>query len=212
MIKNTSLILLLAATPLLSAAQDDVIDQAVLPKELTDGVQIEVENYLLAPLDSVTITVFEEPDLNVSQRISARGEIFMPLLGAVQITGLSVEQVKARLENLFVEEEYLRNPSVTVAISGFSPKRITFLGEISTSIPLPDGANFLELETAIAMAGGMPNTGRDSGLRITRTDETGTARVITVNLNDILGDDAGIRTERFRVFPGDLIYVPRRIF
>lgn len=206
--KTLPLILL----PVSVFAQAETPSIPALPPEATDRIQIEVENYLLAPLDSVTITVFEEPDLSISQRISAKGEVFMPLLGAVQITGLSVEQVKEKLERLFVEQEYLRNPAVTVAINGFSPKRITFLGEIATSIALPDGANFLELETAIAMAGGMPNTGRDSGLRVTRTDENGISRVIEVDLNQILSDEKGVRTERFRVFPGDLIYVPRRIF
>ncbi len=186
------------------------LDQLPIASEEQAG--IDIENYLLAPLDSISITVFGEPDLGVTQRISARGEVFIPLLGRVEVAGLSVERAKALLEKEFVEQKYLRSPEVTVSIAGFSPKNITFLGEVSRSISLPEGANSVALETAIAMAGGLTNTSRDSALRVIRKDEDGVEKVIEVNLKDVLADDRGVVRNRFRVLPGDIIHIQRRIF
>ncbi len=197
---------LLAAGTLLAGPVASETDATV------EQTEVNLENYLLAPLDAISITVFGEPELGVNQRISAKGEVFVPLLGSVEIAGLSVEQAKLLLERLFIEQRFLRSPEVTVAISSFSPKNITFLGEVSRSITLPDGANSVYLETAIAMAGGLTNTSRDSGLRVIRKDEEGVERVIEVNLRDVLADDQGVVRNRFKVFPGDIIHIRRRIF
>jgi protein involved in polysaccharide export with SLBB domain len=174
------------------------------------------ENYLLAPFDKVSLSVFDEPDLSASQRLTARGEITVPLLGTVQIGGLSIESAKSRLEALYVSNRFLRSPQVFLAIDEFSPKRITVLGQIGSpsSLELPMGANYLEIEAAIAMAGGFTDLARRSNIRVTRKDRPdGRERIMEVNMDDVLSDEKdGFATTRFRVYPGDIIYVPRRYF
>ena len=162
------------------------------------------------------LSVFDEPDLSASQRLTARGEITVPLLGTVQIGGLSIESAKSRLEALYVSNRFLRSPQVFLAIDEFSPKRITVLGQIGSpsSLELPMGANYLEIEAAIAMAGGFTDLARRSNIRVTRKDRPdGRERIMEVNMDDVLSDEKdGFATTRFRVYPGDIIYVPRRYF
>ena len=180
-----------------------------------DTSETSLDNYLLAPFDKIAVTVFDEPDLATSQRLTSKGEITIPLLGTVAIGGLSVEEAKERLEKSFVEEEYLRAPEVFLAIEEFSPKRITILGEVTSpsSFSLPMGANYLEIEAAIAMAGGFTNIAKKSSVRITRQAGDGREKVSTVDMDDVLTDDSdGFATTRFKIFPGDILYVPRRYF
>tara|TARA_R100000027_G_scaffold67357_2_gene65757 strand:- start:12867 stop:13460 length:594 start_codon:yes stop_codon:yes gene_type:complete len=174
-----------------------------------------LDNYLLAPFDSVAVTVFDEPDLATTQRITARGEITVPLLGTVTIGGLSIEEAKESLAKSFVEEEFLRAPEVFVTIEEFSPKRITVLGEVSepSSFSLPMGANYLEVEAAIAMAGGFTDIAKKSSIRVTRKASDGREKVSVIDMDDVLTDDSdGFATTRFKIFPGDILYVPRRYF
>ncbi|MEM0966399.1 MAG: polysaccharide biosynthesis/export family protein [Verrucomicrobiota bacterium] len=179
-------------------------------------VEPPTENYLLAPFDKVAIRVFDEPELDSAQRITSRGEITLPLLGTVKVAGLSIEQTKDNLERLYVEQKFLRQPAVFVAIEEFSPKRITILGEIGSpsSFELPIGANYVEIEAAIAMAGGFTDLARKSSVRVTRKSEPdGREKVEEVDMDDVLFDDEeGFATTRYRIYPGDILYVPRRFF
>lgn len=175
-----------------------------------------VESYRLASFDLVRITVFGEPEFGISQRVSASGDVSMPLLGQVSIGGLTVEEARQRIETALVEEEFLRRPQVFVSIEGFSPRRITILGEIGspTSIELPPGTNSFDIEVVIAMAGGFTELARRSEVRVTRkSEEDGRERVLTVDVDEVMLDEQdGYASTRFRVLPGDILFVPRRFF
>ncbi|TVP78947.1 MAG: polysaccharide export protein [Puniceicoccaceae bacterium] len=175
-----------------------------------------VESYRLASFDLVRITVFEEPEFGISQRVSASGDISMPLLGQVRIGGLTVEEAQRQIELALIEQEFLRQPQVFVSIEGFSPRRITILGEIGspTSIELPPGTNSFDIEVVIAMAGGFSDLARRSEVRVTRKSaEDGIERVLKVDVDKVMHDEKnGIALTRFRVLPGDILFVPRRFF
>ena len=181
-----------------------------------DSTENNLDNYLLAPFDKIAITVFDEPDLETVQRITSRGEVTLPLLGTVPLGGLSVEEAKDKLEQEFISQEYLRQPEVFLAIEEFSPKRITVLGEVDepSSFSLPMGANFLEIEAAIAMAGGFTDIAKKSAVRVTRrVGGDGQGKVTVIDMDDVLTDEeGGFATTRFKVLPGDILYIPRRYF
>ena len=182
--------------------------------EAVNMQEANLDNYLLAPFDQVSVTVFDEPDLASSQRITAKGEISVPLIGTVKIGGLSVEEAKEKLEMQYVEQKFLRNPEVFVAIEDFSPKRITILGQVNSpnSFDLPMGANYLEIEAAIAMAGGFTGLARKSTIRVTRkSGPDGKEKTKKVDMDDLLSNEDST-TSRFRIYPGDIIFVPRRYF
>jgi polysaccharide export outer membrane protein len=175
-----------------------------------------VESYKLSSFDLVRVTVFGEPEFGISQRISASGAITIPLLGQVDIGGLTIDEARQRIETALIEEEFLRRPQVFVSIEGFSPRRITILGEIgsSTSIELPPGTNWFDIEVVIAMAGGFTDLARRDEVRVTRKspgDER--ERVLTVDVDKVMLDEKdGFAPTRFRVLPGDILFVPRRFF
>lgn len=175
-----------------------------------------IESYRLASFDLIRITVFGEPEFGISQRVSAKGDVSMPLLGQVSVGGLTVEEAQQQIERALIEKEFLRSPQVFVSIEAFSPRRITILGEIGspTSIELPPGTNSFDIEVVIAMAGGFSDLARRSEVRVTRkSKEDGRERVLTVDVDQVMHDEEnGFASTRFRVLPGDILFVPRRFF
>ena len=101
-------------------------------------------------------------------------------------------------ENFFV-------PEVFLVIDEFSPKRITILGQVGSpsSFELPMGANYLEIEAAIAMAGGFTDLARRTAIRVTRKDSLdGREQVREVNMDEIpLRRERRLRRDTFRVYP-----------
>ena len=172
--------------------------------------------YLLSPFDTVSISVYGQPDLETRQRITDAGFVAMPLLGNIEIGGLTVQAAQDNIRQALIERELLRDPVVSLAIEEFSPKQVTLLGQVNRpgAVTLPGGANHVAIESAIAMAGGFTGTARRSRVRVTRHDpEAGRERVYLVNLDEILGDrDGDFSSTTFRVFPGDIVFVPQRLF
>src|SRR6056297_1966093 len=60
--------------------------------------------YTLRPGDVVAITVFNEPDLAVSQKLDPDGVLIVPLLGRTELAGLTARQAEAHLQERFIDE------------------------------------------------------------------------------------------------------------
>ncbi len=106
--------------------------------------------YKLGPGDEVHIAVFNEPDLSVQQKISANGQISVPLIGDVAANGLSTEELSHALAERF-QNGFLRNPRVSVSVITYRPFYV--IGEVNNPGAFPYTAN-LTIESAIATAGG----------------------------------------------------------
>lgn len=77
--------------------------------------------YVIGPLDRVTVTVFREPDLSiVDTAVDPSGKLALPLLGMVTAEGKTAENLASELQEDL--REYLRNPVVTVAVNSISQK------------------------------------------------------------------------------------------
>lgn len=118
----------------------------------------------------------------------------MPLAGTVKAAGLIKEQLEVALTKKF-QEEYLRDPKVTVEVSSFRPFYI--LGEVEKpgEYPYKSGLNIL---SAVALAGGSTYRASRSSVLIQHAGEAGFKEYPAWPTIPIL--------------PGDLIRVPERYF
>ncbi len=87
-------------------------------------------DYRLQTEDILTITVYEQPDLDTKARITSNGEIAFPLIGNVMAAGLTVTELKLKIEEL-LRQDYLVNPQVQIFIEGASAKQISVLGAVN---------------------------------------------------------------------------------
>jgi len=166
-------------------------------------------DYLLQPEDVVQITVYEQPDLDTTARISSTGEIAFPLLGKIKAAGLAVAELRNKIEKLLAKD-YLVNPQVQIFIERYRTKQVSVLGSVQS----PGKYDmYAERETtileAIAMAGGFNDVASVNGTRIIRK-ENGEELTIPVKITDIT--KKGMKEKDISLKPGDIIFVPESFF
>ncbi|KAF0096317.1 MAG: polysaccharide export outer membrane protein [Puniceicoccaceae bacterium 5H] len=171
--------------------------------------------YRLNQQDLLTITVYDNPDLTTNQRIDVQGRVQIPLLGRIEIAGMTVGEAEQKIEQLFKDERYLRNPQVTVAVDEYSKKEISIFGEVRSpgQIALPIESNRIPIVEALSRAGGFTGVASTGDVKITRTTEDGRQTTIRVDVEKFMKAREDVsNADGYFVYPGDIIVVPQRLF
>lgn len=87
------------------------------------------DEYRIGPDDLLDITVFEAPELNRSQRVSAGGQISLPLLGVVQAGSLTPRELEFVLEEL-LRRTYMKEPHVGVFVREMQSHPVSVFGAV----------------------------------------------------------------------------------
>lgn len=87
-------------------------------------------DYRIGPLDTIDVTVFQEPDLTVKgAQVDASGNMAMPLVGSVVAAGHTATELAGEIQHR-LGEQYLQHPQVTVAVASSVSQRVTVQGEV----------------------------------------------------------------------------------
>jgi polysaccharide export outer membrane protein len=186
-------------------------------EELQRSLPPEATTYRIGPDDLLDISVFDVPDLSRTVRVSAGGEISLPLLGSVPVAG----QTPQDLEESLAEElraHYMKNPQVTVFVKEMESHGVSVFGAVTKpGVYQIRGAR--SLIEVLSMAGGLAD---DAGDSVTIVRGGGVNQ--TVSVEAAVGDpapQAGLTTEvdiagllegddaksNVLVFPGDVVKV-----
>jgi len=167
------------------------------------------EEYKIETGDVVAITVYEQPDLSTKARLDSTGEITLPLIGNVQIGGLSVSEAEEKITSL-LEKDYLVNPQVSIFIQEYHPKKVFVMGFVNKP---GEYELFKDRDTtvieAITMAGGFKEGAAQNGTKVIRK-ENDEQITIQVRIADIT--QKGYGEEDVILEPGDVIFVPESFF
>jgi polysaccharide biosynthesis/export protein len=133
--------------------------------------------------------------------VNLDGEVEIPVVGRVQIAGLTINQARQKLAGAV--SPYLKDPLVEIAFQTF---RVTVLGEVKnpgTFVITTQHATLLE---ALAAAGDMPHSAKRYDVRLLR-DYNGKRVVRKFDLRkaSVLEDP-----DIFQMRPNDVIYVQAR--
>ncbi len=144
-----------------SIGRSNAASLAQAPKQTTPGTA----EYQINTGDSVSVTVYQEPDLSISgAKVSTDGTIAFPLLGVLPVAGLSSREVQ-KLVTRRLEDGYLKAPNVTVSIDRY---RLYFIkGEVNS----PGGYTFVDgltVEKAVALAGGFSERASERDITLIR--------------------------------------------
>lgn len=135
--------------------------------------------------------------LNQGYRVDNNGEINFPILGKVQLAGLTLEEATDKMVQLLEKEA--RNPIVNIKIMNF---RITVVGEVKNPSTIPVPSEKINIIEAIGLAGDLTPFGKRENILLMR--EVGEERT-TVRLN--LNDKAILNSPYFYLQQNDIIYV-----
>jgi polysaccharide export outer membrane protein len=168
--------------------------------------------YVLSANDQVAVEVFGEDDLRTNGRLNAEGNLSLPLLGSVHLSGLTLTQATARVTELYARD-YLVNPKVNVMLVGYAKRRFTMLGQVNRpgSFEMPEGSpTGIDLLEAVAMAGGYTRIAAPERITVRRHGPNGD-EIIKVD-GKRLARGTGGTSSSFKVQPGDTITVGESIF
>jgi protein involved in polysaccharide export with SLBB domain len=171
--------------------------------------------YKLSPFDLVRVSVYGQDDLACEQRISDKGILSMPLLGGILVGNSTVSEAEDLVEQVFVQQQYLRNPVVSISIQEFAPKMVTILGEVEQpgAVAIPPGQNGIPLLVAVAGAGGFTGTAKLTQVRVTRASRGAAEQQIDlVNAGKLLDSIETGQSRSIVVHPDDIVFVPKRVF
>ncbi|HVT74257.1 MAG TPA: polysaccharide biosynthesis/export family protein [Lacunisphaera sp.] len=176
----------------------------------------EKKNYVhtLALADRLRVAVFQEDDLTTLTRIDARGRVNLPLIGEIQIGGMTINEAQTAIENAYKDGRYLRNPQVTINVEEYAPREVSIQGQIRNpgryTLPIESTFTVVELVTK---AGGITDIGKGTAVTITRILPDGTKKVFTVDVDSIIKGKKGNNTDdnNFLLQAGDYVYVPERL-
>ena len=168
--------------------------------------------YVLSANDQVAVEVFGEDDLRTNGRLNAEGNLSLPLLGSVHLSGLTLTQATARVTELYARD-YLVNPKVNLMLVSYAKRRFTVLGQVNRpgSFEMPDGSpTGIDLLEAVAMAGGYTRIAAPERITVRRHGSNGD-EMLKVD-GKRLARGSGGKNTNFKVLPGDTITVGESIF
>ncbi|MDQ2734677.1 MAG: polysaccharide export protein EpsE [Pseudomonadota bacterium] len=155
--------------------------------------------------DVVRISVFQNADLAVEARISETGQVNSPLLGAVDIGGLTVSEAQARIEKLLRDGAFVLKPQVTIQTVQIRSSQVSILGQVAKPGRYPIDIVGSKVSEMIATAGGVLPGGADVVTLVGHRD--GKPIKLDIDLPAIL--QAGKAQLDVAVENGDIIYVDR---
>jgi polysaccharide export outer membrane protein len=115
----------------------------------------QFNQYQLGPGDAIAVTVERFPDLSFSGTLNLQGTVVAPLLGPLQLSGLTVEKVQEKIRTGL--NRFVIDPKVTVTLANVRPAQVTITGEVLRPgyYTLQPGS---QLSAALLVAGGISTT------------------------------------------------------
>ena len=162
-------------------------------------------DYRLGPGDLISVTLFEAQEMNAEVRVSSRGTVTLPMLGAVDVFKLTALEAETKIENL-LREKYLQDPHISVYIKEHVSRQITIVGALEHPGTF-DYISKKRLLDVLAMAGGLVEEAGEI-VYITRDNsETGETDNYVVDLDDLVRK--GNMEQNITILGGDIVFVPK---
>ncbi|MGB2879890.1 MAG: polysaccharide biosynthesis/export family protein [Candidatus Omnitrophota bacterium] len=169
---------------------------------------VQTSEYRIGSENVLQIDVYYGRDMNLERkvRVSSKGYINFPLLGEVEVKGLTIAELESKIKYL-LEKDYIVNPQVSVFIEEYST--VSILGQVQKpgTYELKGRMSVVEL---ISEAGGFTKIASFNGVRIIRTDPNGSKETIKVKVDDII--NKGKEENDVQLKAGDIVTVSESFF
>ncbi|KHK91152.1 XrtA/PEP-CTERM system exopolysaccharide export protein [Novosphingobium malaysiense] len=169
------------------------------------------EEYVIGPLDTLTIFVWRNPELGAKVQVRPDGRITTPLITDMPAVGKTPSMLA---EDLRLQlSQYIEDPLVSVIVNDFSgtfSQQIRVVGATEKPASIPYRANMTVLDAMIAV-GGLSEYAAGNKARLIRFDKTsGKQKEYKLRLGDLL--KKGDSKANVMLQPGDVIIIPESMF
>lgn len=129
------------------------------------GVQAQEKpqgDYQLGAGDAIRILVFQNPDLTLDTRVSESGSITYPLIGTVQIGGLTIGKAEQTIASALKEGGFVQQPQVNIVLIQVRGNQVSVLGQVNRPGRFPLETFNTRVSEMLATAGGIAGSGADT--------------------------------------------------
>ncbi len=162
-----SLVLSACASHTLAPRPDLVIAQPhELPPPNTTDLILPQRAFVIGPLDQVSVEVYGLPELSRSVQVDSAGQISLPLVGSLQVSGKTPAQVGQNYAD-GLKNHYVRDPQVTVNLTDTVSQNMSVGGAVAAPGIYPVTGR-MTLLRALARAEGINEFGKEREVVIYR--------------------------------------------
>lgn len=169
------------------------------------------EEYIIGPLDELTIFVWRNPELGAKVQVRPDGRITTPLITDMPAVGKTpsvlAEDIKLQLT------QYIQQPIVSVIVNNFAgtfSQQVRIVGATEKPASIPYRANMTLLDAMISV-GGLSEFAAGNKARLVRFDKgSGKQAEYALRIGDLL--KKGASKANVRLEPGDVIIIPESMF
>lgn len=184
-LRRWSIILLVAAGVSLAGTAGRAERQAAA--QATPPAAATPPDFTLGIGDQIAVNVWRDQDASAAVVVRPDGRISLPLIGELQVLGMTPAALGEQITRLLAENEYIENPVVQVTVTQINSRKVFITGEVNVpgEYPLLSPTNIVQL---IAMAGGLRDYADKENIVVIRAPETpdGAPVSLRVNYEDIL--------------------------
>ena len=162
-------------------------------------------DYPLGAGDALRVQVFQNPDLTIETRVSENGSITYPLIGAVDLGGLSIAAAEKKIAEALQKGGFIRQPQVNIVLVQIRGNQVSVLGQVNRPGRFPLETVNTRLSDMLAMAGGTTQSGDDMAIITGQRDGKAFRKLVdipSIYLTEKMQDDIVL-------LGGDSIYVHR---
>ena len=178
-------------------------DQQVISED-PQAFENVTAQYYLQPADVISITFFQNPELDETVPVRPDGRISLQLIDEVEVAGLTPPQVQELLNGKYTP--YLKKPMATVSIKSFGGQKVYVGGQVNSPGVVTIGGR-TTVAQAIFDAGGVRSDADISDILIISRGADTRAVPREVNLKKAL--KGKLPDEEILIRPYDIIYVPK---
>jgi polysaccharide biosynthesis/export protein len=160
-------------------------------------------DYQVGVGDVLLLNVSGRPEFAIAgqskgSRVDGSGALHVPLVGPVQVAGLTLSQVEQKLTPLM--RKYLKDPWVVVEVADYKSLPLYLLGQFKIS-----GTYYMDrpmtLLQGLSLGSGFDNAANLKGARLTRN-----GKIVPVDFSELLA--SGDTRQNLWLKGGDTIYIP----
>jgi polysaccharide export outer membrane protein len=119
------------------------------------------QDYRLGAGDAIGVQVYQSPDLSIDARVSESGVISYPLVGTVQLGGLTIAEAEKKIADALRSGGFVKVPQVNIVLRQVRGNQVAVLGQVSRPGRFPLETFNTRVSDMLAAAGGTTATGDD---------------------------------------------------
>ena len=131
------------------------------PRGVQPAAAPATADYRLGPGDTIGVLVFQNPDLSIDARVAESGVVSYPLVGSLQLGGLTLPEAERKIADALRSGGFVRQPQVNIVLRQVRGNQVAVLGQVNRPGRFPLETFNTRVSDMLAAAGGVTPTGDD---------------------------------------------------